>query len=164
MPMYRKRPVVIEAQLLTRENFDAVGEWAGAEECWELAAPSPAIFIDTLEGRMRADLGDWVIKGVQGEFYPIKDSIFQETYGRSRRPRPGRVTVVRWPRRYARKDSAPNAAGSSPAAPSGPRKTPPPAGSSPSPRITGSSSPAVLPSACPGAAAASSPASGTDAR
>ena len=63
MPLYRKKPVTIEARLLTRENFDTVGEWAGVAE-----------------GTMKACLGDWVIKGVQGEFYPVKDSIFRETY------------------------------------------------------------------------------------
>ena len=39
------------------------------------------LMIRTLEGDMRATLGDWVIRGVQGEFYPIKDAIFRETYG-----------------------------------------------------------------------------------
>ena len=39
------------------------------------------LMIRTLEGDMRATFGDWVIRGVQGEFYPIKDAIFRETYG-----------------------------------------------------------------------------------
>ena len=77
---YRKKPVIIEAEQVTRENFYAVGDWAGAKEWRGLDAPSPAIFIDTLEGRMRADLGDWIIKGVQGEFYPCKPDIFAATY------------------------------------------------------------------------------------
>ena len=38
------------------------------------------LMIRTLEGDMRATFGDWVIRGVQGEFYPIKDAIFRETY------------------------------------------------------------------------------------
>ena len=80
MPLYRKKPVTIEARLLTRENFDTVGEWAGVAECWGLDAPIPALHIRTLEGTMKACLGDWVIKGVQGEFYPVKDPIFRETY------------------------------------------------------------------------------------
>ena len=62
----------------------------------------------------------------------------------------------------AQKASAPSAGGSSPAAPSAPGRTMPPAGSSPSARITGSSSPAVPPSACPAVRVVSSPASGTD--
>src|SRR5262249_26040493 len=54
--LYRKKPVVIEAQQLTRENFHAVGEWAGVKECWELTAPLPALLIHTLEGVMKAFL------------------------------------------------------------------------------------------------------------
>ena len=38
------------------------------------------IEIDTLEGTMRANLGDFIIKGVQGEFYPCKPDIFEQTY------------------------------------------------------------------------------------
>jgi hypothetical protein len=80
MALYRKKPVIIEAQLLTRENFEDVGEWAGVAECWGLDAPIPALHIRTLEGTMKALLGDWVIKGVQGEFYPCKPDIFDTTY------------------------------------------------------------------------------------
>jgi hypothetical protein len=68
----------------------------------------------------------------------------------------------RWLRRSARKAGAPNAAGSSPAAPPDPRKTPPTAGSSPSVRIIASGSPGVRLCASPGAAAASSPVSASD--
>jgi hypothetical protein len=77
---YRKKPVVIEAVQLDEGNFYAVGDWAGVDECWDLAAPKPALFIDTLEGRMKAFIGDWIIKGVQGEFYPCKPDIFEATY------------------------------------------------------------------------------------
>jgi hypothetical protein len=80
MSWYRKRPVIIEAELLTRENFHAVGEWAGVKECWGLTTPMPALFIDTVKGTMKAFLGDWVIKGVAGEFYPCKPDIFDATY------------------------------------------------------------------------------------
>lgn len=41
----------------------------------------PYLVVYTLEGNMRANPGDWVIRGVQGEFYPCKDNIFRETYG-----------------------------------------------------------------------------------
>ena len=40
------------------------------------------LMIRTLEGDMRATCGDWIIRGVRGEFYPIKESIFRETYER----------------------------------------------------------------------------------
>ena len=38
------------------------------------------LFIDTLEGRMKADIGDFIIKGVNGEFYPCKPDIFEKSY------------------------------------------------------------------------------------
>lgn len=39
-----------------------------------------SIAIDTLEGQMNASAGDWILKGVKGEFYPCRDDIFQQTY------------------------------------------------------------------------------------
>ena len=41
---------------------------------------TPEITIGTLEGNMKAKIGDWIIKGVNGEMYPCKDDIFQKTY------------------------------------------------------------------------------------
>lgn len=72
---YRKKPVVIEAMLLTEDNRHDVGKWCKAEAMYY-----EGIDIKTLEGTMRASLGDWVIKGVQGEFYPCKPDIFDATY------------------------------------------------------------------------------------
>ena len=89
---FRKKPVEIEAMQLdgTAEgatpiinwmlNNDATarywapGEWDNGETI------GTYITIDTLEGRMLAGVDDYVIRGVQGEFYPIKESIFRETY------------------------------------------------------------------------------------
>lgn len=48
-----------------------------------LDSAAPFLIVKTLEGRMRADVGDWIIKGVQGEFYPCKPDIFKETYDKS---------------------------------------------------------------------------------
>lgn len=81
---YRKKPVEIEAIRYTLENRDEVIAWCGAThtaigeygEEYELEN----LRIETLEGVMRADLGDWIIKGVQGEFYPCKPDIFAATY------------------------------------------------------------------------------------
>jgi hypothetical protein len=55
----------------------------GPEPCPETepTGGAPAVIeVQTLEGTMRADAGDWIIRGVQGEHYPIKDPIFRETY------------------------------------------------------------------------------------
>ncbi len=81
MAKYRKRPVVIEAMQFTDETKDQVFNFVRCN-CyadWD-ANGNPALRIQTLEGEMTASLGDWVIKGVKGEFYPCKPDIFEATY------------------------------------------------------------------------------------
>lgn len=77
---YRKRPVVIEAMKITDATsvFD-IEEWIGSKTVGYNTNP-PTIWIDTLEGRMEGREGDWIIKGVEGEFYPCKNEIFIKTY------------------------------------------------------------------------------------
>lgn len=99
---FRKRPVTIEAM-----RWDGTPEGATPIIDWVLAngpddgpvaryspyrlvkidgdPPSmertePTIAIETLEGTMTASAGDWIIRGVQGEFYPVKPDIFDATY------------------------------------------------------------------------------------
>jgi hypothetical protein len=85
MAKYRKKPVVIEARQLTVMNGLEVSRWCGGAMKHE-AKPSDStdvrywLLIPTLEGAMEADIGDWVIKGVEGEFYPCKPSVFEATY------------------------------------------------------------------------------------
>ncbi len=80
---YRKKPVVIEARQLIDDlaSHAAIAAWieAGSGHA-EIPFAEPCLYIETLEGRMRADIGDYVIKGVQGEFYPCKPGIFEATY------------------------------------------------------------------------------------
>lgn len=85
MPMFRKRPVEIEARLFANdETRDDLLAWCGArghaidDDGAEYETRN--IFIKTLEGEMMAQPGDWIIRGVQGEFYPCKPDIFAETY------------------------------------------------------------------------------------
>jgi hypothetical protein len=82
VPKYRKKPVEIEAQQLTRGNVADVAAWCKGD--WSSGSDAPpvpaSIDIETLEGRMRANEGDYVIRGVQGEFYPCKPDIFEATY------------------------------------------------------------------------------------
>lgn len=73
---YRKKPVVIEAVQYDGANAHEISEFVGESYIDDLRTPA----IRTLEGDMRVTSGDWVIQGVQGEFYPVKDSIFRETY------------------------------------------------------------------------------------
>jgi len=79
MAKYRKRPVVIEAQQYDGHNGIKLLAWIGGSELQE-DLTGHGIEIKTLEGTMRADKGDWIIKGVKGEFYPCKDEIFRMTY------------------------------------------------------------------------------------
>lgn len=81
---YRKKPVVIEAVQYDGHNYDEIVSWIDAATGRTTPASSPAgtfaLLIETLEGTMRADAGDWIIRGVQGEFYPCKPDIFEATY------------------------------------------------------------------------------------
>jgi hypothetical protein len=80
---FRKRPVVIEAfQVPTDEDMYVWGRlcgWLGPGGSWQVNEQH-GIDIQTLEGTMRADPGDWIIRGVKNELYPCKDDIFQATY------------------------------------------------------------------------------------
>ena len=78
---YRKKPVVIEARELTVADLDAVAAWCGSPfRIYDDVVAAPHILISTLEGVMRAEVGDWIIQGVKGEFYPCKPDIFAATY------------------------------------------------------------------------------------
>src|SRR6266446_1174748 len=79
MPKFRKKPVVIEAIQYTGENADEIDAFVG-KELHKLLMHPLVLVIPTLEGEMNARHGDWVIKGVKGEFYPCKPDIFTATY------------------------------------------------------------------------------------
>ena len=77
---YRKKPVVIEAKRLAYGYGLQIALWCNGKA---FACPSCdrlVVDIETLEGTMRAHEGDWIIRGVQGEFYPVKPDIFKATY------------------------------------------------------------------------------------
>lgn len=81
MAMYRKKPVVIEARQLRPDIVTNIATWCGgATRGVSLPREQWAVDIETLEGTMRAEMGDWIIKGVKGEFYPCKPDIFEATY------------------------------------------------------------------------------------
>lgn len=77
MKKYRKKPVVIEAVQFTGNNVDEILEFA--KDSFNNPSTSE-IVIPTLEGNMIASIGDYIIKGVNGEFYPCKPDIFDKTY------------------------------------------------------------------------------------
>jgi hypothetical protein len=83
MAQYRKKPVVIEAMQFqpvggTGADCAEVEAWCGGEVVVD--GEGYGILINTLEGTMRGSPGDWIIKGVKGEFYPCKPDIFAATY------------------------------------------------------------------------------------
>lgn len=86
MPFFQKNPVVIEAVRFTGSTTSK-----HAISCWMEFGTMPessgietsdvvAMNIDTAEGVMTASPGDWIIKGIKGEFYPCKPDIFEATY------------------------------------------------------------------------------------
>ena len=78
---YRKKPVVIEAIQYDGSNVNEAKAFAGHIMQYRPSNDFPAdILIETLEGVMKCSVGDYIIKGVQGEFYPCKPDIFEATY------------------------------------------------------------------------------------
>lgn len=79
MAKYRKKPVVIEAVQWTGDTKPEIEEFFKNFQGWWFDGVG-SIAIETLEGIMRANPGDWIIKGINGEFYPCKNDIFEKTY------------------------------------------------------------------------------------
>jgi hypothetical protein len=91
MSKYRKKPVEIDAIQFDGYNHHFVSGFMGCScgfgkpvrnDCpynHSKAGPK-SIFIRTLEGEHRADRGDWIVRGVKGEYYPCKPEIFEATY------------------------------------------------------------------------------------
>jgi hypothetical protein len=93
---WRKKPVAVEAMQLPHKIFDGhpaatamamlefegrIEAWAGKTIGWKWrGGKAPGLVIPTLEGEHLASPGDWIIRGVAGEFYPCKPDIFAATY------------------------------------------------------------------------------------
>lgn len=87
---YRRKPIVLEAVQLRRDNLNEVMAFVNAgrlidgypqvstvqheEDTWV------SLFIPTVEGVMQASENDWIVRGTRGEVYPVKPDIFKETY------------------------------------------------------------------------------------
>lgn len=76
---YTKRPITVTAIKLTRHNAQEVAQWCGGMVIRKVD-DTVSVEIPTLEGVMTANEGDYIIQGVQGEFYPCKPHIFHQTY------------------------------------------------------------------------------------
>lgn len=79
---YKKKPVIIEAIQFedTAERICELSEFMEGVYVNYEDKNNPYVPIETLEGTMRASVGDYIIKGVNGEFYPCKPDIFEKTY------------------------------------------------------------------------------------
>lgn len=81
---YRKKPVVIEAHCFDPNQSEPMPKWLSSAlrigRVFYQGGENPYMTIPTLEGNMVANVGDWIIQGVQGELYPCKPDIFEATY------------------------------------------------------------------------------------
>ena len=80
---YIKKPVTIEAVQLTDSNHLEIIQWLSSYNVESYTLESidfPILYIKTLEGVMKANVGDYIIKGVKDEFYPCREDIFKMTY------------------------------------------------------------------------------------
>ena len=82
---YRKLPVVIEAMRFDAPSGPAIERWSKGKAQFIEALPGPhgheaRMKVKTREGTIYAVPGDWIIRGVHGEYYPIGGDIFRETY------------------------------------------------------------------------------------
>ena len=88
MSHYRKKPVVIEAERVDRDKLHRLSPEFRAAVCHGVCNKGERKYdngcamphVHTLEGTMHLSDGDWLIRGVQGEFYPCKPDIFEATY------------------------------------------------------------------------------------
>ena len=81
MQKFVKKPVVIEAIQYNGINITEIESFVGAKlpTVW-LSVEETQLILSTLEGDMKVSKGDYVIKGIKGEFYPCKPDIFHKTY------------------------------------------------------------------------------------
>lgn len=79
MNKYRKKPIIIEAVQYNGENIEEIKAFmVGGSR--KIAIKENSVIISTLEGDMTASKGDFIIRGVSGEYYPCKPDIFEKTY------------------------------------------------------------------------------------
>lgn len=79
---YKTKPCEIEAIKWTGDNFEEIAKFTNCKAYMELMYSSmkEELIIKTLEGDMMATVGDYIIKGLKGEFYPCKSDVFHKKY------------------------------------------------------------------------------------
>jgi len=79
--LYRKRPVTVRARRVGPANAGQLAAWC--EGTAGFVAGVTAVEVPTLEGTLTARDGDWIVKGITGEFWPVRADIFPRTYDRA---------------------------------------------------------------------------------
>lgn len=74
---YRKKPIIVEAVQWLGHNADEIFDFIGKDN---MAWDNAQLCVFTLEGVYRSEVGEYIIKGIKGEFYPCKPDIFEMTY------------------------------------------------------------------------------------
>ena len=81
MKKYIKKPIPVSALQWTGENYEEIKTFCtdvnGVEKCFK---SDKTLWIETREGQLKAVVGDYVMCGIEGEFYPCAESIFNKTY------------------------------------------------------------------------------------
>jgi hypothetical protein len=80
MPFYTKKPIPIEARQITLESAEELATWSKSDVIRRPDGTISGMMVYTLEGIMTGRVGDYLIKGVRGEFYFCAKGIFEETY------------------------------------------------------------------------------------
>jgi hypothetical protein len=80
---YRKKPIVIDAVRWMTDNWNEIANFLGQGDC-SFDSDGRCVLIKTLEGTMKAEPFDYIVRGVKGECYPVKPEIFEATYEVSR--------------------------------------------------------------------------------
>lgn len=76
-----KKPIKVQAIKWTGYNFADIREFIGIDNIKLFGSyNNPDLVICTLEGDFHASVGDWIVRGAKGEFYPVKSDIFDQTY------------------------------------------------------------------------------------
>lgn len=77
---YIKKPIQVDAIQYTGKNIEEIWDAFTAADIYGPVEDDPNAYILTLEGKMRCNIGDYIIRGVRGEIYPCARDIFEETY------------------------------------------------------------------------------------
>ena len=80
MSQFQKRPIRVEAREFVRGAYKSVAAWCGGTLVYGDRGAIAWLSVKTPEGRMKAEIGDWIVQGIKGEFYPVKPDIFEATY------------------------------------------------------------------------------------